>query len=68
LTVIGAMTTQSILAAMTVKSATDREVFLTYLDEVLCPKLKPGDWVLMHNHSTHLMDGYASRSRLCKRN
>jgi transposase len=61
LTVIGAMTTQGILAAMTVESATDREVFLTYLDEVLCPKLKSGDVVVMDNLSTHLMDEVRER-------
>jgi hypothetical protein len=68
LTVIGAMTIQGILAAMTVESATDREGFITYLDEVLCPKLKPGNVVVMDNLSTLLMDGYTSGSRLCKRN
>jgi len=56
LTILGALSTQGIVAAMTVEAATDREVFLTYLDEVLCPKLKPGDVVVMDNLSTHKME------------
>lgn len=55
LTVLGAMSSKGIVAAMTVEAATDREVFLTYLEEVLCPKLKPGDVVVMDNLSTHLV-------------
>jgi transposase len=56
LTILGAMSRQGILAAMTVEAATDREVLLTYLDDVLCPKLKPGDVVVMDNLSTHKME------------
>ena len=41
---IGAMTTQGVLAAMTVESATDRKAFLTYLDEVLCPNSSLEMW------------------------
>jgi transposase len=61
LTVLGALSTEGIVAAMTVEAATDREVFLTYLDEVLCPKLKPGDVVVMDNLSTHLVEGVRQR-------
>ena len=53
LTLLGALSTTGVVAAMTVEAATDREVFLTYLDEVLCPKLKAGDVVVMDNLSTH---------------
>lgn len=66
LTVLGALTTQGILAAMTVEAATDREVFLTYLDEVLCPKLKPGDVVVMDNLSTHLVEEVRQRIETAK--
>jgi hypothetical protein len=38
-----AMSTRGLIATMTVEAATDREIFLAYLDEVLCPKLRPGD-------------------------
>jgi len=41
---------------MTVEAATDREVFLAYLDKVLCPQLKPGDVVIVDNLSTHKME------------
>jgi hypothetical protein len=33
------------IATMTIEAATDPEIFLAYLDEVLCPKLRPGDVV-----------------------
>jgi hypothetical protein len=31
------------IATMTIEAATDREIFLAYLDEVLCPQLKAGE-------------------------
>jgi transposase len=61
LTILGALDHTGILAAMTVEAATDREVFLAYLDEVLCPKLRPGHVVVMDNLSAHKVDGVASR-------
>lgn len=53
LTVLGALTTQGILAAMTIAAATDREIFQAYLTEVLVPKLRPGQVVIMDNLSAH---------------
>lgn len=53
LTILGAMDCNGMLAAMTVEAATDREVFLAYLDQVLCPKLRPGHVVVMDNLSSH---------------
>jgi len=44
LTILGAMSTRGMIAAMTVEAATDREIFLAFLDEVLCPALRPGGW------------------------
>lgn len=61
LTLLGALSAKGIVAAMTVEAATDREVFLTYLDEVLCPKLKPGDVVVMDNLSTHKVEEVRQR-------
>lgn len=61
LTVLGALSAKGIVAAMTVEAATDREVFLTYLDEVLCPKLKLGDVVVMDNLSTHKVEEVRQR-------
>jgi len=60
-TILGAMDHCGILAAMTIEAATDREVFLTYLDEVLCPKLRPGHVVVMDNLSAHKVDGVRQR-------
>ncbi len=44
LTTIGAMSLRGMEAVMTVESATDGDVFLAYLEQVLCPKLKPATW------------------------
>lgn len=49
------------LATMTVEAATDREIFLAYLDDVLCPKLRPGHVVVMDNLSAHKVEGVRER-------
>ena len=61
LTIPGALGYNGMLAAMTVKAATDREVFLAYLDEVLCPRLQPGQVVVMDNLSAHKVKGVRER-------
>lgn len=61
LTILGAMSRRGVIAAMTVEAATDREIFLTFLDEVLCPALQPGDVVIMDNLSSHKVDGVRER-------
>jgi len=61
LTILGAMSTRGILAAMTIEEATDRDIFLTYLDQVLCPKLRPDDVVVMDNLSAHKVKGVRER-------
>lgn len=61
LTVLGAMDHRGILAAMTIEAATDRDVFLAYLDRVLCPRLRPGHVVVMDNLSAHKVDGVRQR-------
>jgi hypothetical protein len=43
-------------ACMTMAGATDTEVFQTYVREVLCPTLRPGDLVVMDNLSPHKHD------------
>ena len=40
-------------ACMTIEGATDTEVFRTYVKEVLCPTLQPGDMVIMDNLTPH---------------
>jgi transposase len=55
LTILGAISTCGLIATMTIEAATDREIFLAYLaylDQVLCPQLKPGDVVVMDNLSS----------------
>jgi transposase len=61
LTILGAMSLDGMLATMTIEAATDGEIFLTYLDQLLCPKLKPGDVVVMDNLSSHKVTGVAER-------
>lgn len=40
-------------ACMAIDGATDTEVFATYVHQVLCPTLRPGDIVIMDNLSPH---------------
>ena len=49
------------IATMTIEAATDAEIFLAYLDPVLCPALKPGDVVVMDNLSSHKVAGVRER-------
>jgi len=61
LTILGAICTRGMIATMTIEAATDREIFLAYLDEVLCPKLRIGDVVIMDNLSSHKVKGVRER-------
>ena len=65
LTVLGAMNHCGMLAAMTVEAATDREVFLAFLDDILCPKLRAGHVVVMDNLSAPRVDGVRQRIEAC---
>ncbi len=53
LTLLGAITLDGLLAAMTIESPTDGEVFLAYLEQVVWPRLRPGQIVVMDNLSAH---------------
>ena len=66
LTILGAMSTRGMIAAMTIEAATDGEIFLAFLDEVLCPVLHPGDVVVMDNLSSHKVDGVRQRIETCQ--
>jgi len=57
MTILGAMSTRGMIATMTIEEATDAEIFLAYLEHVLCPQLRPGDVVVMDNLSSHKVDG-----------
>jgi len=57
LTILGAISTRGMIAAMTIEEATDADIFLAYLDHCLCPELRPGDVVVMDNLSSHKVKG-----------
>ena len=57
LTLLGAISVDGWVASMTVEAPTDGNVFLAYLEHVLCPQLKPGNVVVMDNLSAHKVDG-----------
>lgn len=52
-TMISSIRLDGTTACMTIQSATDTEVFRTYVKEVLCPSLRPGDIVVMDNLAPH---------------
>jgi transposase len=53
LTILAALSTNGIQASMTVEAATDADVFLTFVEHVLAPALRPGQIVVMDNLSAH---------------
>jgi transposase len=57
LSLLGAMTAQGLVATMTVESPTDGDVFLAYVEQVLCPQLRPGNVVVMDNLAAHKVAG-----------
>ena len=57
LTVLGAIRTSGWVATVTIEAPTDGEIFLAYLEQVLCPQLEPGDVVVMDNLAAHKVDG-----------
>jgi transposase len=61
LTILGAMSLNGMIATMTIEAATDAEIFLAYLDHVLCPALRPYDVVVMDNLSSHKVAGVRER-------
>jgi len=56
LTLLGALTLEGMLASMTIESPTDGDVFLAFLEQVLCPRLQPGQVVILDNLSAHKVD------------
>ena len=61
LTTLGAMSLRGIDAAMTIASPTDGDVFAAYVEQALCPKLQPGDVVILDNLSAHKVVGIRER-------
>ena len=50
---VGAMNTEGILCAMELEGAIDGAAFLVFVEEVLGPHLKEGDFVVLDNLNTH---------------
>jgi transposase len=59
LTILSALSLGGLLATMTIEEATDGDIFLAYIEQVLGPKLRPGDVVVMDNLSAHKVAGIA---------
>jgi transposase len=57
LTMFAALTLEGLQAPMTIESPTDGDVFLAYLEQVLCPRLHPGQVVVMDNLAAHKVAG-----------
>ena len=57
LTVLAALRLSGVNAAMTIEEATDFDIFLAYVEHVLCPTLAIGDVVVMDNLSSHKVKG-----------
>ena len=60
-TMLAALTTKGLRAPMTIESPTDGDVFLAYLEQVLCPGLQPGQVVIMDNLAAHKVEGVRQR-------
>lgn len=60
LTVLAALSLHGLRAAMTIESRTDGDVFFAYLEQVLGPRLKAGDVVVMDNLAAHKVAGVRS--------
>jgi transposase len=55
------MTQEGLLVSMTVEGPANTEAFLTYLDNLLCPALRPGQTVLMDNLRVHKAEAVRQR-------
>ncbi len=53
LTILGGLSLQGLVACMSIEAATDRDVFLAFVERVLVPALKPGQAVVLDNLSSH---------------
>lgn len=57
LTLLGAISMSGWVATMTIEAPTDGDVFLAFLQHVLCPRLGPQHIVVMDNLRAHKVDG-----------
>lgn len=63
--VLAAMNLDGLVATMTVEGSTNKQVFLTYLESVLCPALRPGQVVIMDNLSVHKNEAVRKKIEAC---
>lgn len=56
-TVLGALSLDGIVEAMTIDGSADGQVVSTFIQDVLVPALRPGPIVIMDNLSAHKVDG-----------
>lgn len=61
LTLLAALGLRGVRAAMTVEAPTDGDVFLAYVEQVLGPRLEPGDVVVLDNLPAHKVAGVRER-------
>ena len=64
-TLLAALTTEGVLASMRIEGAANTEVFLTFLDQVLCPALRPGRLVVMDQLNVHKAAAVRQRIEAC---
>jgi transposase len=57
LTILAALTARGLEAPMTIPEPTDGDIFLAYVEQVLCPRLRPGQGVILDNLSAHKVAG-----------
>jgi transposase len=53
ITIVGALTANGLTALFTYGGGTTKEVFVTYVREILVPELSPGDAVVLDNLAAH---------------
>ena len=62
-TVTAAIRTTGVAAAMVTRKAINRVTFLGFVEQFLCPKLSPGDVVVMDNLAVHKVKGVGEAIR-----
>lgn len=53
LSVLGGLSLRGLIACMSIEAATDKDVFLAFVGEVLVPALRPGQVVVLDNLGPH---------------
>jgi transposase len=57
LTISAALTTEGVLASMSIESPTDGDVFLAFIEQVLAPQPQPGHIVILDKLAAHKVEG-----------